>query len=275
MVAATKELLLDKIRIDGGTQPRASLNLDAVAEYADAILAGTELPPAVVYFDGSENWLADGFHRFHANAKAERTKMLCEVRKGTLRDAILHAVKANGAHGLRRTNADKRHAVAMLLADREWAAKSDRWIADQCGVHHDLVYRIRPKDQVGENATCRTGKDGKQQPAGNGRKPKPSKAAEAKANHASRAVDFGMTPAAAAKAFDVDEEELEQSGAAGSGAVSSDAPHVSRQPAAPEPNEIGEGVDRIDDFFNDLFTGKPAHVRAFWVNHIRERLEDL
>lgn len=32
----------------------------------------------------------------------------------------------------------KRHAVEMLLTDEEWAAKSDRWIAEKCA-----VYRIR------------------------------------------------------------------------------------------------------------------------------------
>jgi hypothetical protein len=38
------------------------------------------------------------------------------------RDAILFSVSANGTHGQRRTNEDKRRAVLCLLNDPEWAA---------------------------------------------------------------------------------------------------------------------------------------------------------
>ena len=37
-----------------------------------------------------------------------------EVRPGTQRDALLYAISANSAHGLARTQADKRKAVALL-----------------------------------------------------------------------------------------------------------------------------------------------------------------
>ena len=50
---------------------------------------------------------------------------------------------ANVAHGLRRTNADKRHAVGMLLADDEWRGWSDREIAQRCGVSHVFVGGVR------------------------------------------------------------------------------------------------------------------------------------
>jgi hypothetical protein len=50
------------------------------------------------------------------------------------RGPLLHAVGANARHGLRRTNADKRRAVELLLADAEWAAKSSNWIAQTRGV---------------------------------------------------------------------------------------------------------------------------------------------
>ena len=38
---------------------------------------------------------------------------------------------------------NKRRAVETLLRDDEWSAKSDRWIADTCGVSADLVGDIR------------------------------------------------------------------------------------------------------------------------------------
>ena len=56
---------INLIRIDGGTQSRVRVDTDVVAEYAEIIFAGTELPPLSVMFDGAEYWLCDGFHRYH------------------------------------------------------------------------------------------------------------------------------------------------------------------------------------------------------------------
>jgi transposase-like protein len=55
----------------------------------------------------------------------------------------MYAVGANAAHGLRRTNADKRRAVTMLLDDDEWGQWSDSAIARQCGVSHTFVATVR------------------------------------------------------------------------------------------------------------------------------------
>jgi hypothetical protein len=46
-----------------------------------------------------------------------------EVESAAIQDApgaVLYAADANAAHGLRRTNANKRHAVTVLLDDDEW-----------------------------------------------------------------------------------------------------------------------------------------------------------
>jgi hypothetical protein len=136
-------LTLDKVRIDGGTQARASINAECVAEYAERIKAGDTFPDPVAFFDGAEHWLAEGFHRYHALRRLERKKADFDIRKGTLRDAILFAAAANSSHGLRRTSADKRKAVKMLLADPEWAGKSNRWIAEACCVSDMLVADVR------------------------------------------------------------------------------------------------------------------------------------
>lgn len=58
-------------------------------------------------------------------------------------DAALHAAGANTAHGLRRTRADKHRAVSLLLRDKEWAARSDREIAQRCGVSARYVSKLR------------------------------------------------------------------------------------------------------------------------------------
>lgn len=137
-------LNISQIRTDGGTQSRAALNDETVAEYAEAM--GDEnavFPPVIVYFDGRDYWLADGFHRIAAWEKIGRTEIPADVRQGDRRRAILHSVAANSAHGLRRTNADKRRAVMTLLEDDEWGAWSDREIARRCGVSHPFVASIR------------------------------------------------------------------------------------------------------------------------------------
>lgn len=53
------------------------------------------------------------------------------------------ALRTIGAHGLPRTNADKRRAVTMLLEDPEWTQWSDREIAKACSVSNHLVGDVR------------------------------------------------------------------------------------------------------------------------------------
>lgn len=134
-----KKLNLNAIRIDGGTQARVEINMDAVGDYAEALKAGVELPPVVVFFDGADHWLADGFHRYHAHKQADKASIAADVRNGTVRDAVLFSLGANWTHGLRRTNADKRKAVETMLADAEWVKWSDNKIAQACGVSDKTV----------------------------------------------------------------------------------------------------------------------------------------
>ncbi len=137
------KLALDVVRTDGGTQSRAAISAETVAEYAEAIRRGEALPPVVVFHDGTEYWLADGFHRLAAFREAGESELACDVRQGTVRDAILHSVGANAAHGLPRTKADKRRAVEVLLRDEEWSQWNDREIARRAGVSHTFVSKLR------------------------------------------------------------------------------------------------------------------------------------
>lgn len=161
----TKALALARIRLDGGTQSRAALDEDVISDYVEHL---DELPAPVVFHDGADYWLADGFHRVRAHERAGKTRITVEVRQGSSRDAILYSVGANVSHGLRRTNADKRRAVEMLLRDEEWGGKTNRWIAKACGVSHRFASLLR--DQLATVATCapndtpgqpRLGQDGK------------------------------------------------------------------------------------------------------------------
>lgn len=138
-----KTINIKTIRIDGGTQSRVEINNEIVTEYAQAIQAGAEFPAVVVFSDGVDNWLADGFHRFHAHNQAGKASIAVDVRQGTARDAVLYSFGANGTHGLNRTNADKRKAVTSMLSDSEWAKWSNVAVAKACFVSEGFVRSLR------------------------------------------------------------------------------------------------------------------------------------
>jgi hypothetical protein len=136
-------LPIASIRTDGGTQLRIQTHGDAVEDYARAIEAGGIFPPVVAYYDGAAYWLADGFHRLAAYERLGRTAVDVAVYEGTQRDAVLHAARANTEHGLRATRADRRNAVAVLLADDEWRQWSDRELGRIVGVDGKTVAAVR------------------------------------------------------------------------------------------------------------------------------------
>jgi hypothetical protein len=133
---------LSLIRIDGGTQSRAKLDESVVAEYAEAYRTGANFPPVIVFYDGKDRWLADGFHRYFGAKQAGKTTVFEKIIPGTKRDAVLYSLGANGTHGLNRTNADKRNAVETMLKDPEWAAWSQEKIAKACNVSAGLVSKL-------------------------------------------------------------------------------------------------------------------------------------
>lgn len=169
---------VDNIRIDGGTQARSELNEAVVQQYADAISAGETFPPIITFFDGTDHWIADGFHRLFAHKKLELVEIDAEIRSGTRRDAVLFSVGANRRHGLPASNADKRKAVQTLLDDAEWAQWSDREIARQCGVSAPFVGGARKAICKPFTDTSRTvernGKTYEQQTSNIGRNPIPT-----------------------------------------------------------------------------------------------------
>lgn len=138
-----KDIELDKIRIDGGTQPRAKIDMEVVNDYSTSFELGANFPPIDVFFDGKEYWLADGFHRYHGARAANLESISANIHKGTVRDAKLFCVGCNDSHGLRLTNADKRIKVEILLNDDEWSQWSDNEIAKRCGVSQPFVGQVR------------------------------------------------------------------------------------------------------------------------------------
>jgi hypothetical protein len=138
------EVPLTHIHMAGETQARERLDREVIADYAEAMTEGAQFPPVVLFFDGDGGfWIGDGFHRCHAAQQVGFTTIRAEVHQGGPRAAKLYAASANLTHGLRRTNADKRRAVLVLLDDDEWRQWSDRAIARHCGVDHKSVAKWR------------------------------------------------------------------------------------------------------------------------------------
>lgn len=144
--------------MDERLQSRTEVNEETVSEYAEALLAGADFPPVLVYFDGINYYLTDGYHRLLAHKRAEKVSILCDVVQGTMRDAILHSTGVNAKHGMRRTYADKRKAVMTLLDDFEWSDWSNSEIARRCGVSPTFVSSLR--DSGGPSTVKYKTKDG-------------------------------------------------------------------------------------------------------------------
>jgi hypothetical protein len=139
---------LDRIPTGTESQARTKINDTVVREYAAAMKrqlaeGGLRFPPIVLFTDGQDYWLGDGFHRVLAARQAGLAEIAAGVHSGTQRDALLHSISANSDHGLARSSADKRKAVALLLNDSEWSQWSDREIARRCGVSNHMVRRMR------------------------------------------------------------------------------------------------------------------------------------
>jgi len=155
-----KQIALNQIIPDPKTQPRTTISEEIVQDYAEAMEMGNNFPPIIVFKDDDGvYWLADGFHRYFAAKSINKTSIKCDIRKGSLRDAMLFSVGANATHGLRRTNEDKRKAVLTLLSDEEWSKYSANKIADITGVTQPFISKV--KKELGIDSNISIGADGK------------------------------------------------------------------------------------------------------------------
>jgi len=115
-------LPLAQVRFDADCQSRVCLDEETVAEYAFRMQEGATFPPITVFFDGSEYWLADGFHRYAASKGLARERgdeasaeVPAEIRQGTRLDAVRHALSANAHHGKRREPGDYRKGYVIAV----------------------------------------------------------------------------------------------------------------------------------------------------------------
>jgi len=144
--AIAESIRLSDISIDEDLQPRARINQEIVNEYVVAMSQGETFPPVIIFNDGENKWLADGYHRYYAAKNAGLNGMAAEFRSGTKEDALKFSLSANDTHGLRRSHADKRHAV--LAALESFSHFSNREIARLVKVDDKTIGKYRERRSV-------------------------------------------------------------------------------------------------------------------------------
>jgi len=155
---ALVQVPISKIIVDAGTQSRISLEKSVVAEYAKAMAEGAVFPPLSAVKHEDSYYLTDGFHRLEAKKQNGEISVDCTVEEGTIADARWKALSMNATHGLRRTNADKKHAVKIAIEMRP--ELSDRAIAEHCAVSNTYVSNLRAELSTNDSSK-RIGLDGK------------------------------------------------------------------------------------------------------------------
>lgn len=128
-------------------QTRAATDAATIDEYAEAAQRGAKFPPVSVVSDATRGtlWLWDGTHRVEAARKIGKSRIRADVAEGTYADALRLALCANATHGLRRSNADKRHALEMAWENRETLFGGDpsqNMLAEMCGISRKTVERF-------------------------------------------------------------------------------------------------------------------------------------
>ncbi|MEZ4287778.1 MAG: ParB/RepB/Spo0J family partition protein [Polyangiales bacterium] len=181
--ATVIRIALSEIVLDERCQARAEPSEESVADYAKQYVEDeTQMPPIEVVRVGDEYVVTDGHHRTKAAIAAGCAFISAVVvGKGDLDFAVWTAAASNKRqNALRRTNADKRHAIRMAL-NGIGQVQSSRAIAEHVGVDHKTVAKIREEweqSRLGNFPTCpdesespspqptrRLGKDGKRYPA--------------------------------------------------------------------------------------------------------------
>jgi len=139
-----KTIELSKIRIDGGTQMRVTMSPEHIGSLKESIAEmGEKLPPMRVCFDGSEYWLVDGFHRYHAYNQLGHQTVDVVWTEGSQQDAIVASFGVNGDHGLPRDRATKRRIVEQAISHPVFLKASHKVVAKACAVSSTFVAAMR------------------------------------------------------------------------------------------------------------------------------------
>jgi hypothetical protein len=133
---------------------------------AALVESGAKLPPIVVHRGTMR--VVDGVHRVRAAMRRGDTGIEVRFFDGDERDGFVLAVKANVAHGLPLSRAERVAAASRILASHvHW---SDRVIAEIAGLAPSTVATVRRRVAgSGEGPTARMGRDGRVRPVSTSR----------------------------------------------------------------------------------------------------------
>lgn len=153
---------IKKIQFEPDCQIREQVDEAVACEYAGIMKSGFVFPPVDAFIDqkSGDYYIGDGYHRIAAAKGNKDTHIEAIVNPGGKTAAIKCALKANAAHGIRRSSADKRRSISIAL--RHYPKLSNVEIAKICAVSESSVRNHR-KDSDGSEK--RIGSDGKKQAA--------------------------------------------------------------------------------------------------------------
>jgi uncharacterized ParB-like nuclease family protein len=138
-----QQVPISSIKIDERFQSRIRPCQPTIDEYRAALKLGTDFPPIKVRKQEAEFVLMDGQHRLRAHQAEGRSDISCEIIECSLDEALKIAAGCNAVHGLRRTNADKRRCVEILLSSEQLRQLSDQALANIAFVDRSFVGRVR------------------------------------------------------------------------------------------------------------------------------------
>lgn len=151
VIPGVQTVILARINRDEQLQLRFAMDLERVDDFKRAMLDGAEFPPVVAYFDDAELWLADGFHRVAAAARAGHETINVDVRMGERREALAFAFFANATHGEPLRPKERRAALPRIV--EQFPDEPLRDLAARIGVSHETVRRARQQIALVTNVT--------------------------------------------------------------------------------------------------------------------------
>lgn len=163
-----KWMMLDDITKDQGIQVRVKSDPNRIQDYAEIIVTCGYMDPMTVFKIegecGLQYLLADGFTREAAYRSLGKDKAPVCIREGTRSEALKYAFTANSHHGAPLTNADKRRAASLAVADPELGKGNDKWIAKTLGLSTSFVSSIRRGEKPGDRQRRAAAKKGEPEP---------------------------------------------------------------------------------------------------------------
>ncbi|WP_182909767.1 ParB/RepB/Spo0J family partition protein [Microbispora sp. H13382] len=147
----------------GSLLPPRSLRLEGENVEHTRVLAELRvaLPPIIVHHPSMR--IIDGMHRVAAARRRGETTIHAVLFTGDEREAFALAVRANTAHGLPLSYADRAAAAVEIL--RYFPGRSDRWVAATTGLSAATVKNIRDRTiPPGQEPGKRMGRDGRMRP---------------------------------------------------------------------------------------------------------------